>query len=100
MLSRFQPSDRCDDVRPGPSLHETQCRKRCVFAIQLDAQPFPAELLGNPSGRVRARENIDHAVTWLGEKLDEELWQGGWKSGRVAIPSDQLAHPQVVRIAF
>ena len=60
---------------------------------------MPAEALRGDPGGVRAREDIDHEVTRLGQELDEKRGQLLREPGGMAIEAVLFAHPKVEGVA-
>ena len=73
------------DSRLGMTLHEPHRRKGGITPIKIDADPSPAQSLGDVTGCVGTREDVDDQIPWLGEEPNEEVRQLGRESRRMTV---------------
>ena len=61
------------DLRGATALGEAEERAADVIQLGVDGRPPPAEAFRRLAGGPAAAEDIHDVITWVGEKLDEEI---------------------------
>ena len=81
----------------GELIAESKCARLQVHRQKLHRQPPPTQTFGHGTCRVRTCKRINHNVTFISQKFDEELGQRVGETRRVDLNSRLLA-PNGIRI--
>src|SRR5581483_5219539 len=86
--------------RLRPISDKAEDRGSEIFTVEFERQPAATSGFCSSTRRVRACEEVQHHVAWLGEKVDEEGRQLLGEPSRMTRDSSRLAQAKICRVAL